>query len=121
MQPVNALSQQFLYPVDVITQSVISRIGNDRMHRRRINSFSDQRIFGNCLTNGIRCQTIRSDRTDDAVAVTGRDQIGRNRSRQGNRVFDRFVAVAVAERNLIAGNAGHQNHLLEVDEPLVTW
>ena len=110
MQTVDAFSQQIFHPGHIITQTVVCGVGDNRMHRLRVNTVFNQRIF----TNGFRdcglSQTIRMYRADNAVLVARRNQICRNGARHRNCVFYLLMTVAVAQGNLIAGYAGHQNH-----------
>ena len=50
------------------------------------------------------------DRADQAEVVPRRHQVGRDRPGQRHRVLDRLVAIAVAERDLVARHARHQDH-----------
>ena len=47
MQPVNTLPQQLFDPYHVVAQPVVSRVGDDRVHRRRVDVAFHQRIVGN--------------------------------------------------------------------------
>lgn len=80
------------------------------MHRLGINPVFNERIFSNALFYGFRFQAVRRNRPDNAVPVAGRHHIHRYRARHGDSVFDRLMTITVAERNLIAGNAGHQDN-----------
>ena len=110
MQTVDAFSQQIFHPGHIITQTVVCGVGNNRMHRLRVNTVFNQRIFTNGFRNCGLSQTIRMYRADNAVLVARRNQICRNGARHRNCVFHRLMTVAVAQGNLIAGYAGHQNH-----------
>ena len=110
MQPVAAFAEQFLNPADIVAQTVISRVGNNGMNRLRVYPLADQSIVGNGFLHGLPSHPRGMNRADDAVAVAGRNQVSRNGAGHGNRLFNRLVTVAVAERHLIADDAGHENN-----------
>ncbi|MCY1174637.1 hypothetical protein D9M73_148460 [compost metagenome] len=79
------------------------------MHWRRVDALLDQRVVGDGGFHAFGAQGLRQDRADDAVAVAGRHQVGRNRPGQGHRVLGGLVAIAVAQGDLVARDAGHEN------------
>src|SRR5262245_24458619 len=102
MQSVDALTQQFLDARGAVTKAVVGRIGYDRVDRLRIDTAGDERIVLDALLDGLRGQSVLWNRPDQAEAVPGRHQVSRNRSRHDHRMLDRLVAVAVAQRDLVA-------------------
>lgn len=59
MQTVDAFSQQIFHPGHIITQTVVCGVGDNRMHRLRVNTVFNQRIFTNGFRNCGLSQTIR--------------------------------------------------------------
>ncbi|MNN18956.1 hypothetical protein D3C81_1321780 [compost metagenome] len=79
------------------------------MHWCRVDALLDQRVVGDGGFHAFGAQGLRQDRADDAVAVAGRHQVGRNRPGQGHRVLGGLVAIAVAQGDLVARDAGHED------------
>lgn len=109
VQAVYALAQQLFDPGDVVGQAVVGGVGDDGMDRRRIDMAFDQRVIGDRRFDAFGTQGLRQDRADDAETIAGRHQIGRDRARQRHRMFGGLVAIAVAQGDLIASHAGHED------------
>ena len=54
-------------------------------------------------------ESRRRDGTDDSVAVAQRNEIARNSPRHDEAVLDRLVAIAIAQRDLIATHCRHED------------
>ena len=59
--------------------------------------------------DGLLAEPRRRDGTDDSVAVAQRHQVVGNAARHHQAVLDRLVAVAIAERDLVAAHGRHED------------
>jgi hypothetical protein len=104
------IEEQLLYPAGVVAEPVISGVGDDRVHRPGIGALRHHRVgLDSGLERG-RLEPLRGDGADDSVAIAQRNQVARDCARHHQAVFDRLVAVPVAERDLVPGHGGHEDH-----------
>lgn len=109
VQAVDARAEQFFHARDVVAEAVVRRVRDDRVLRLAIGQPGRERVRRDRLANRRLRETLGRDRPDDPVAVARRHEVGRNRARHRHRVLGGLVTVAVAQRDLVAAHARHQD------------
>ena len=110
MDPVDARIEQLLDAPRVVAQTVVRRVRDDRVDRPLIDALRHQRIGLDRGLEGVLAQTVGRYGADDPVAVAQRHEILRDRPGHHQAVLDRLVAVAVAQRDLVARHGRHEDH-----------
>ena len=87
----------------IVAKSVIGAVRDDRIGGLVL-AFPDRTVADLC-GNGFRRHFAAVNRADDAVTVSCRNHIHRNRTRQDESLFNGLVAVAVADGDVAFGHA----------------
>ena len=69
-----------------------------------------QRVVLDAIGDRRLRQPLRRNRADDSVAIAQRHQVLRDAAGHHQAVLDGLVAVAVAQRDLVARHRGHEDH-----------
>ena len=97
---IDARIQERRDPPRVVAQAVVGRVGHHRVDRARVGGAGRERVGANRGLDRRRREPLWRNRTDDAVAIAQRHEVGRDAAGQYQPVLDRLVAVAIAQRDL---------------------
>ena len=107
---IDARIQQFFHAPGVVAEAVVRRVGDDSVDRPRLDALGYQRIRLDRGLDRVLLEPRRRDGADDSVTISQRNEIIRNAAGHHEAVFDRLVAVPVAQRNLVACDRSHEYH-----------
>ena len=108
VQAIDDVAGDLDHAFDVVDQSIVGRIRDDGMARLEPVRAGGQRIRAGPLPDRFRLQVFRVDRADDAVAIAVRHEKDRDRPGHHQAMLDGFVAVAVAQGDVVLRQARHE-------------
>ena len=112
MERVDFAIEHGLDRFDVIDDAVVSQLRDRQDTRFFVDGIAGERVGLDFFPDVFRFEFRFRDRPDDAVMVACRHQENRNRSGHDDGVQNRFVAIAVDNDDVAAGDAGMPNDLV---------
>ena len=109
VNPVDARIEERLDAPRVVAEPVVGGVGHDGIDRSGVAVFRHERVRLDRSLDGLLLEPVGRDGSDDPVAVSQRHEVARDGSRHDEAVFDRLVAVPVAQGDLIPGDGRHED------------
>ncbi len=109
VQTIDTGAEELFYTCHVVAKSVIRGVRDDRVLRRAIGNALGKRVIVDQLVDRYPSETFGGNRADDAVVIAHRHEVGRNRPRHRHRMLGGLVTIAIAQRDLVATDACHQD------------